>query len=67
MTGEASLYRVTATDDPAGDLVRQSRHLLRLCTAPHPADDSQLLFLPAALGFRSDERVVINPSYYMPR
>lgn len=50
--------------EPAGAIARD---LLRLCTAPHPADDSQLLFLPAALGFRSDERVVINPSYYMPQ
>ena len=44
-----------------------ARDLLRLCTAPHPGDDGRLLFLPAAAGFRSDARVVVNPSYYMPR
>ncbi|MFT4015164.1 MAG: glycosyl hydrolase family 8 [Paracoccus sp. (in: a-proteobacteria)] len=44
-----------------------TRDLLRLCTAPHPAGDGSLLFLPGAAGFRSAEQVVVNPSYYMPR
>lgn len=41
--------------------------IINYCSAPHPDGSGQLLFLPAALGFRIADRVVINPSYYMPR
>ena len=41
--------------------------LLRLCTAPHPDGSGLPLFLPGAVGFRTETGVIVNPSYYMAR
>jgi endoglucanase len=40
--------------------------LVQRCLIPSPARASDLLLLPGAYGFVTDERVVINPSYLMP-
>lgn len=42
-----------------GDLVAR-------CVVAAPDGSGRLLFLPAAQGFQHDDRVVVNPSYYMP-
>lgn len=44
----------------AEDLVAQ-------CIVQSPEDPARVLFLPASFGFVHDRRVVVNPSYYMPR
>ena len=41
--------------------------IVRLCSAPHPDGSGRPIMLPAAMGFRSPEQLVVNPSYYMPR
>ncbi|SMO65863.1 glycosyl hydrolase family 8 [Paracoccus laeviglucosivorans] len=46
---------------------RIANDIVRLCSAPHPDGSGRLLMLPAAMGFRTAEQVVVNPSYYMPR
>ncbi|QYK40997.1 MAG: glycosyl hydrolase family 5 [Paracoccaceae bacterium] len=40
--------------------------ILRLCRVPDPAGGGMLM-LPGAVGFRTAEAVVVNPSYVMPR
>lgn len=44
-----------------------AQDLVRLCSVPHPNGSGLMLLLPAQQGFISDEGLVINPSYYMPR
>lgn len=41
--------------------------LLRRCTAPDPGASGREFLLPGANGFREEGRIIINPSYYMPR
>lgn len=40
--------------------------LVASCVVKAPDDSGKLVFLPAAQGFKTEEGVVINPSYYMP-
>lgn len=53
------------------ELIDQARRIAediqRLCAAPHPDGSGALLLLPAASGFQHEDRLVLNPSYYMPR
>ena len=61
---------IAATRQQRPELTEQAtaivQDLLRLCVVEHPDGSGALLFLPGAVGFRSAEQVVINPSYYMP-
>ena len=41
--------------------------LAEKCILPSPARTGELLFVPAVRGFVHDDRMVINPSYLMPR
>jgi endoglucanase len=41
--------------------------LARSCVVPSPAGGGQVLFVPAVFGFTQARRVVVNPSYPMPR
>jgi endoglucanase len=41
--------------------------LAQTCVVPSPAGSGQVVFLPAVFGFAQQRRVVINPSYLMPR
>jgi endo-1,4-beta-D-glucanase Y len=40
--------------------------LAETCIMPMPGAEGRLLFLPAEHGFTHDDRITINPSYYMP-
>lgn len=44
-----------------------ARDLVRTCVVPSPQAQGGLLFTPAAEGFDRDGRMIVNPSYYMPR
>ncbi|MTH79211.1 glycosyl hydrolase family 5 [Paracoccus aestuariivivens] len=52
------------------DLTDRARQIcndiVRLCSVPHPDGSGKIMMLPAAMGFRTAEQLVINPSYYMP-
>lgn len=54
---KARLARAVAI---AGDLARR-------CIAPCPDGSGRLILLPGTSGFRRDEGIVVNPSYYMAR
>lgn len=41
--------------------------LVQNCIVPSPEDGISTLFLPAVHGFVHEDRVTVNPSYYMPR
>lgn len=45
---------------------RIAADLLRLCVADHPDGSGRPVLLPGAAGFRRDDGLVVNPSYYMP-
>lgn len=46
--------------------VQAAQGLAAHCIAPNPAFAGEMLLLPAAFGFRNEDRTVFNPSYMMP-
>ncbi|MBV0892866.1 glycosyl hydrolase family 5 [Paracoccus sp. Z118] len=52
------------------DLIERAQRtadaLLAHCTAEHPDGSGRRFLLPGAAGFRHEDALVLNPSYYMP-
>lgn len=44
-----------------------ARDLVKRCSAPWPDGSGRLVLLPGTSGFRRDEGIILNPSYYMAR
>ncbi|WP_101340849.1 glycosyl hydrolase family 8 [Cereibacter azotoformans] len=53
------------------DLAKRATEIARAialhCVRPHPDGSERLVLLPGATGFETEEGLVLNPSYYMPR
>lgn len=45
---------------------RTARALVEQCIVPSPQNPAETLFLPGAVGFVHENRVIFNPSYIMP-
>lgn len=58
--------RLWGRDDLADRAGRVAVALADICLAPDPRGEGEFL-LPAAEGFRSDDGLILNPSYWMPR
>lgn len=62
---------VRATRDGNRILMDRARaiaeDLVSACVVAAPDNSGRLVMMPAAQGFRRDDGIVLNPSYYMPR
>ncbi|MBJ3763617.1 glycosyl hydrolase family 5 [Maribius pontilimi] len=59
--------RVFARPELSEEAGAVAADLVASCLVAHPGKDGVQLLLPGAFGFRKDEGIVVNPSYYFPR